>query len=286
MTLFVKKHFQLSSILLSILTQLSISTSKAQAVTVKEGLNLVGSSFVSPSIVDTLNIMQQIPNGSVFNQSASFSESGFNDSLSGTFYDNSKNQTVPFSLAVEGKLNGEIGDKNIILSVVSSGFLGKKNISSSATITFPLVPESNDYGDALYEETVRINPKGVKKGKLIPRGRGWIGWLAALGTQVGSYFFDSTVEVELPNGKTVKKKEGSTYTFKEYEPNTNKVKCEYVYKDPMVSSFCFANPVTKTLISKATVVPEPLTILGSVAALGFGTVLKRKHSKKRQNQAS
>jgi len=40
---------------------------------------------------------------------------------------------------------------------------------------------------------------------------------------------------------------------------------------------------TSALTVEPVPIPEPLTILGSVTALGFGTLLKREYSKKRQN---
>ncbi|MDB9426823.1 PEP-CTERM sorting domain-containing protein [Microcystis aeruginosa CS-564/01] len=278
----IQKKQKFGSIfLLTILLQLVAPVSVVKALTFKETLNFVGLNFSGPSMIDTLNLMQQVPNDSVFNLSGSFSELGFSSNITGTINGNSGTETL--NLTVQGNLLGDFGDTEITLPILATGVLGAKNISGSAMLTFPFDSNLSDYGDATYEETVDINPKGKKIGKIKPkpRGFGWLGWGLLIGTTVVEYIFDSDdVTIELPNGTKITKKEGSTYRYEEIDPDTGKVKCIYRFTDPIVSSECLADPAAKTFTTsfKTTTVPEPSSTLGLLAlgTLGAASTLKRK----------
>jgi hypothetical protein len=68
-------------------------------------------------------------------------------------------------------------------------------------------------------------------------------------------------------------------------PNFNLYKTEGAdLGDPQSDNFSTPGGQDLSHITFYDTVPEPMTILGSVAALGFGTVLKRQKNKKMSNQ--
>jgi hypothetical protein len=100
------------------------------------------------------------------------------------------------------------------------------------------------------------------------------------------YIFDSDdVTIELPNGTTITKKEGSTHRYEEIDPKTGEIKCIYRYTDPIVSGECLVDPAAKTFTTSfktVETIPEPTSTLNLLAlgTLGAASILKRKQNQK------
>ena len=214
----------------------------------------------SSMTLHALNVLEFVPDNTSFDLSSSVTDLGFVSTLTGIV------GNVPFLLTESGSLTGNLGE-DLILSIQSTGNLGNKAITKSAGARFIWDPISQEYSDYEYDEQGHINPFW---GIIVKAARVASVWI----------FGAVTLDNPEPNPPVrIKTTPGTSITF---TPTAGT--CYVFVPDPVSSQSCTVRPpveppqddTTDISAELVTAVPEPLTILGSVTAAGFGAFFKRK----------
>lgn len=126
-------------------------SSPADALTVKEVMNVVAMTEASAVTIESLKALGYIPGVQSFNATGSYSEAGFTSFTSGLVNGLSYAQTYTATLA------GDFG-QDIIISMSSTGMLGTHSFSTTGQVLWDFDPIANDYLSFEYSENGQINP--------------------------------------------------------------------------------------------------------------------------------
>jgi hypothetical protein len=236
-----------------------ISAEATSNFSFKKKMIFVAMAQVSGLTTNALNLLGFIPNYTQINTTGNFSDSGFTSQITGEINNNF------LSINYMGSLEGELGE-DITISLASTGFLGSEDISTSGTMTWFYDSNANDYFQYQYEEQGEINPMWTQ---LL-----WGAGTAIISDLIVDYLAEG--ETQTPNGPKV--------THTQIQGNNNI--CIINVSDPVITDSCTFTPDGNFESTIQPVpeegVPEPLTILASATALGFGALFKREHSKQQK----
>jgi hypothetical protein len=194
------------------------------AATIEQGVNVVGLSIFSASVVDDLTqVGKIIPGSSLDVVSQSITDSGFSATVSGTA--TTPSGTAPLSLNLSGSLSGVYGDPTLDLAMTAVGSLGPDAIEATGNLSFIFDSTLGDYfDDADYVDDLTIGDprQAATRNKARPRrGGGWIGVLTGIALVVTDRIIEyvaggpenqdsGTVTITTPDGKTITKPKGGT----------------------------------------------------------------------------
>lgn len=239
-----------------------ISAESPSDFSFKKKMNFVAMAQSSALTTNALNLLGFIPNYTKINTTGNFSDSGFTSQITGETNNNF------LSINYIGSLEGELGE-DITISLASTGFLGSEDISTSGTMTWFYDSNANDYFQYQYGEQGEINPI-------------WAPILIGIGTGiVASLIVDYIVDGQLGSPSVPNK--NVTINVR---GNVGNNSCNVTVLDPVTTDSCTFTPDGNFESTIQPVpeepVPEPLTILASATALGFGALFKREHSKQQK----
>ncbi len=271
------KVLNVAAITASFLSITSVLTnSPVLALTLKE--TFVGTTALASSSItlNVLNVLGYIPDNTYFDLSSSFTNSGFNSTLTGIV------GNAPFNLTESASLTGDLGE-DLILSIQSEGNLGIKDISKSAGARLIWDPIDQEYSGYEYNELGHINPF-------------WGAVLRAVSLLIGGTAILYTPESPdplplppppppfppiLPPPTTFKIINGVAINLQTKNP-LKPGECGVFIPDPVSSSGCILRTVASPFLIDTrlvtAVVPEPSSSLSILAlgTLGAAATLKRK----------
>ena len=243
------KSLCLSFILYSSFLQTS---ALAASMSFKEMANFVAMQQTSAITSHSLHSLGFIPDRTDINTTGNFSESGFNSHISAIIDEDS------LDINYSGNLDGEFGE-DIIISLESTGYLGEEDISTSGKMTWFYDSLNNSYSKFEYDESGEINP--VWKPFIV-------GFLVR---EVLDYFLDDDeVNIEI-NGEV-----DNLIINPEIKGDLN-INLDNGTCSGLGTNSCSFNSDGSSNSSSATV-PEPLTILGALTAICFGSLFKKRLS--------